>query len=91
MVASTPPSLVKLASRLASLRMGSRSSTPTRDHVPDEMYANAGRIRGDRDDRGRGVVRPDERHDGRFVQPRRLAYGGQHPATDGARVGERRE
>ncbi len=46
MVASTPPSLVKLASRLASVRIGARVSTPTRDHVPDEMYANVGRSAG---------------------------------------------
>ena len=46
MVASTPPSFVKFASRLASVRIGARVSTPTRDHVPDEMYANAGRSAG---------------------------------------------
>ena len=34
---STPPSLVKFASRAASLTTGSSSSTPTRPHVPHEM------------------------------------------------------
>ena len=36
---STPPSLVKLASRAASVSTGAGSSTPTRPHVPQEMYA----------------------------------------------------
>lgn len=37
MVPSMPRSLVKFASRLASVRTGCLSSTPTRDHVPEEM------------------------------------------------------
>ena len=37
MVPSTPPSLVKFARRLASVRIGEGASTPTSDHVPDEM------------------------------------------------------
>ena len=36
---STPRSLVKLASRAASLSTGCSSSTPTRPQVPHEMYA----------------------------------------------------
>ena len=36
-VPSTPPSLVKFACRLASVRIGAAVSTPTSDHVPDEM------------------------------------------------------
>jgi hypothetical protein len=39
-VPSTPPSLVKLARRDASLRTGASSSTPTSDQVPHEIYAN---------------------------------------------------
>ena len=37
MVPSTPVSLVKLATRLASVSTGWSSSTPTRDQVPHEM------------------------------------------------------
>ena len=36
-VASTPPSLVKFASRAASVSTGPSSSTPTSDQVPEEM------------------------------------------------------
>jgi len=35
-VPSTPPSLVKFARRLSSVRIGLSSSTPTRAHVPQE-------------------------------------------------------
>src|SRR5580704_10329368 len=37
MVPSTPPSLVKLASLLSSVRTGASSSRPTSDQVPEEM------------------------------------------------------
>ena len=36
---STPPSFVKSARRASSVRTGSSSSSPTSDHVPEEMYA----------------------------------------------------
>src|SRR4051812_27034872 len=39
MVPSTPRSLGKFAVRLASVRTGWESSTPTRDQVPEETYA----------------------------------------------------
>ena len=41
MVPSTPVSLVKFAARLASVSTGWSSSTPTRDQVPQEMYAKS--------------------------------------------------
>ena len=41
MVPSTPVSLVKFAVRLASVSTGWSSSTPTRDQVPQEMYAKS--------------------------------------------------
>ena len=40
-VPSTPASLVKLAARLASVSTGWSSSSPTSDHVPQEMYAKS--------------------------------------------------
>ena len=43
---STPPSLVKFAVRLASVSTGRSSSTPTSDHVPQEMYAKSGYVAG---------------------------------------------
>ena len=43
---STPPSLVKLAARLASVTTGWSSSTPTSPHVPQETYAASGSVIG---------------------------------------------
>ncbi len=43
---STPPSFVKFAARAASLSTGASSSRPTRPHVPQEMYAASGELRG---------------------------------------------
>ncbi len=43
---STPSSWVKFASRAASVSTGSVSSSPTRPHVPHEMYAAEGDVIG---------------------------------------------
>ena len=37
MVPPAPPSLVKLAASASAVRSGVARSTPTSDHVPDEM------------------------------------------------------
>ena len=39
MVSSTPPSFVKSYSKVLSFMIACVTSTPHRDHVPDERYA----------------------------------------------------
>jgi len=39
MVPSTPPSLVTFAASAAALMTGAGTSSPSRDHVPEERYA----------------------------------------------------
>lgn len=46
MVPSMPRSLVKLASREASVSTGASSSRPASDQVPQEMYAKCGPVAG---------------------------------------------
>ena len=42
MVPPAPPSLVKFAASASPVRSGVARSTPTNDHVPDEMNAQPG-------------------------------------------------
>ena len=84
-VPSTPPSLVKLAARAASVSTGASSSSPTRPQVPREMYADV--VAGERHaDHGRGgVVRPDG-HDRQARRAEASPTSGSSGADGGAGV-----